>query len=124
MSKLIVSGHSFGGITALGATCEDNRVKAVVALDPWFFPHFKELNASKFKIRCANQSSCLIVTEGYYSYNADRYEAFEDYKMKMNFSTFLQNSVNKGKQAHYTLKRCGHANQMDASVLSPLEVYL
>jgi cephalosporin-C deacetylase-like acetyl esterase len=45
LSKLVVSGHSFGGMSALGATCEDNRIKGVVALDPWFFPHYKELNA-------------------------------------------------------------------------------
>jgi len=64
------------------------------------------------------------VTEGYYTYNANSYEAFEDYNIKKNFSTFNENSFNKGKQAHYTLKRCGHANQCDASVLSPLEVYL
>ena len=46
LKNIVVAGHSFGGITALGAACADQRVKAAVSLDPWFFPHHMELNAS------------------------------------------------------------------------------
>jgi predicted dienelactone hydrolase len=54
LTKIVVGGHSFGGITALGATCADRRVKACIGLDPWFFPHYKELNAGKFAVKCAD----------------------------------------------------------------------
>jgi hypothetical protein len=32
-------GHSFGGITALGAAKNCEMARAVIALDPWFYPH-------------------------------------------------------------------------------------
>ena len=38
MQKIIVTGHSAGGITCLLAGVLDERVKASLALDPWFFP--------------------------------------------------------------------------------------
>ncbi len=68
LKNIVVAGHSFGGITALGAACADQRVKAAVSLDPWFFPHHMELNAGKFGIKGKDQASCMIVTEQFYSY--------------------------------------------------------
>jgi cephalosporin-C deacetylase-like acetyl esterase len=38
MDKLIVSGHSFGGATAIKTGWEDNRVKCVLTMDPWLLP--------------------------------------------------------------------------------------
>ena len=43
-NNIIVMGHSFGGITALGAIVEDKRIRSAIGLDPWFFPHYQELN--------------------------------------------------------------------------------
>lgn len=111
LSRLIVCGHSFGGITALGASREDPRVKAVIGLDPSFFSHYKELNAGKFGIRDANQASCMIVTEGFYKWGV--YADYKDYDASTSFSKFVSNSANKGKQAHLTLIGLDHENQMD-----------
>ena len=36
---IILMGHSFGGITALGASSLCPKAKATIGLDPWFFPH-------------------------------------------------------------------------------------
>ena len=38
-----MGGHSYGGVTALKTAMEDDRVKAVVTLDPWLFPVFPEI---------------------------------------------------------------------------------
>lgn len=38
MSKLIVSGHSFGGGTAIAVAEADPRVKALLTHDPWLYP--------------------------------------------------------------------------------------
>ena len=38
-SDLVLLGHSFGGITVLGAAATCDEVKAVIALDPWFYAH-------------------------------------------------------------------------------------
>jgi Platelet-activating factor acetylhydrolase, isoform II len=35
-------GHSYGGITALGASAKCKLANAVIALDPWFFPHLQD----------------------------------------------------------------------------------
>ena len=33
-----MAGHSFGGMTALLAAMEERRIKATLAMDPWFKP--------------------------------------------------------------------------------------
>lgn len=43
-SRLIISGHSFGGITAINMAKEDPRIKLCATLDPWLFAHHKEIN--------------------------------------------------------------------------------
>jgi len=40
------TGHSFGGATAIALAQEDERVKSVVALDPWLWPLSPRLSSS------------------------------------------------------------------------------
>jgi len=40
-NRIFCAGHSHGGMTALFTGTREPRVKAVISLDPWFFP-FKE----------------------------------------------------------------------------------
>ena len=116
ISNFIVSGHSFGGITALGATCEDVRIKACCVLDPWFFPHYMELQEGKFGIRTKDQATCMIVTEGFYKDKPLQYALHNDAHINKydqgpkNYHKFLENSKNKDKQAYYTLNGASHAN--------------
>ena len=77
-SKLVLSGHSFGGITAVSVQRDDPRVKAAIGMDVWFFPHYKELNAKKFGIKEESQATCLLTTEAFpseYPYESK----FDDY---------------------------------------------
>ncbi len=37
LSKLILGGHSFGGITAISLAEKEKRVRAVFSFDPWFW---------------------------------------------------------------------------------------
>lgn len=39
LSKLTISGHSFGGMTAIKVAKDDPRVKLCATLDPWFFTY-------------------------------------------------------------------------------------
>ena len=50
MNKLIISGHSFGGMTAIAVGNSDKRVKACLTLDPWFFSYHKEMEEGTYKI--------------------------------------------------------------------------
>ena len=38
LDKLAVSGHSFGGISAVLVASKEPRVKACLSMDPWFLP--------------------------------------------------------------------------------------
>ena len=49
LNKLVVSGHSFGGITAISAAYADDRVKACVTFDPWLFVYEKNILEGKMK---------------------------------------------------------------------------
>ena len=51
MDKLIAGGHSFGGMTGIAAARSDDRIKAVVTLDPWLFAYHKEVLAGDFFIK-------------------------------------------------------------------------
>ena len=55
MDDLILGGHSFGGITAITTAAklpENSQPKAVMTLDPWFFPNHEEFLSQKLKISC------------------------------------------------------------------------
>lgn len=48
--KLVMSGHSIGGMTAIKAASEDKRIKFVTALDPWLLPCYKEVERGEMYI--------------------------------------------------------------------------
>ena len=55
MSQLILSGHSFGGITAVVAAArlpDHTPLKAVQVLDPWFYAYENEFKSGELKVRC------------------------------------------------------------------------
>ena len=63
MSKLIVAGHSMGGVTALRIGQSDPRVNCILTLDPWLLPIHKEVLAGKFNYSKENQSLMIINSE-------------------------------------------------------------
>ena len=50
MDKLIMAGHSFGGMTAISVSRLDPRVKLCATLDPWLFVYSKEILNTDFKV--------------------------------------------------------------------------
>ena len=58
MEELVVTGHSFGGITAVTTAStlpERMRPKACVAFDPWFFPNQELWRSQELRIPCPVQ---------------------------------------------------------------------
>ena len=47
LNRLILGGHSFGGMTAISHASRDMRVRAVFALDPWLYVY----NGDIFKLQ-------------------------------------------------------------------------
>lgn len=50
LERLIISGHSFGGMTAIRVANEDPRVKVCGTLDPWLFTFEKEITTGQFQL--------------------------------------------------------------------------
>ena len=48
--KLIIGGHSFGGLTALSVAEKDQRIKAVFTFDPWIWTRNQDVLTNNFKI--------------------------------------------------------------------------
>jgi dienelactone hydrolase len=53
-------GHSYGGATVISEASHQPDVKAVIALDPWLFPIYKD----KITFR-DTQQSLIIMSEGF-----------------------------------------------------------
>jgi hypothetical protein len=51
LDKLIMSGHSFGGMTAIDATrLEPDRIKVCLTMDPWLYCRHADILAHRFTI--------------------------------------------------------------------------
>ena len=46
-----MTGHSFGGMTAVYATAEDERIKALFTMDAWLWCKIDEIKESKLVIK-------------------------------------------------------------------------
>lgn len=53
LDKLIVGGHSFGGMTAIAMSECDERVKATVTLDPWLWVIIEKIDNREYKVNTA-----------------------------------------------------------------------
>ena len=49
MDKLIMCGHSMGGITSIATAAKDDRIKAVLTMDPWLWPYKESIQVLKPK---------------------------------------------------------------------------
>lgn len=56
MNELVMSGHSFGGITALMAAHKlGAKCKAVQVMDPWLFAYQEEFTSGEIAVKCPVQ---------------------------------------------------------------------
>ena len=70
-----MSGHSFGGITAIVATEADSRIKALFTLDPWLWVRASEIYDGTFAIK---QHQFHIESEGFAPLVEDAFEYDND----------------------------------------------
>lgn len=51
LNKLIMSGYSFGGMTAIDvASVEPDRIKVCLTMDPWLFCRHQDILAHQYSI--------------------------------------------------------------------------
>ena len=60
---LVFMGHSFGGITALASVANCKKAKALVVMDPWFYPHLN----SGVTLKTADHQKSLIMMSEYFA---------------------------------------------------------
>ena len=52
LDKLIMSGHSFGGMTAIETSLnEPERIKACLTLDPWLYCRFADILTHRYPLK-------------------------------------------------------------------------
>lgn len=97
--KLTVGGHSFGGITALKVSQNNKDVKAVLALDPWyFFGHEKLESEAKdaFSYGKTDPKSLIVYTSTFLPFSDIWFKG--KYSQKKCTDNFAKLSVAKGAQ--------------------------
>ena len=62
LTKFILGGHSFGGLTAISVAHLDSRVKAVFTFDPWVWSKNEEIMDNCVRL---TQPQIHIITEGF-----------------------------------------------------------
>ena len=110
MGQLILSGHSFGGITAVVAAARlpDNlAINAVQVLDPWFYAYEQEFKSGELKVRCPLQ---IVNTEMFHS----RIVGFDSWNT---VKAVCNHAVSKDTVENITILKTGHVNQTDVTVL-------
>ena len=122
LENLVVMGHQLGGLTALSITASDKakRIKAVVAIDPWFTPYHKEILHGHFKIKDSQKAVCIIESEGY-AEEID-WKVLGLNSQKEDTDKFLADSANTSKQERVCVKMQGSVHQNDNVLFDPLRV--
>ena len=76
----VAAGHSFGGLTALGAASKESLFVASIAFDPWFYPRSKDY----FRVNCPS----LMVVNEHFSKDLKKYSPV-DYDQDRQVESFL-----------------------------------
>lgn len=114
ISKLIIGGHSFGGLTALQIAEKDARVRAVFTFDPWIWSRNQDIITNNFKL---SVPTIHIITEGF----DPVIEKFFNYNTQSSL-TFLLNNASGGTHELIMIKEVNHYHQTDAVIIVPLEI--
>lgn len=113
MTKLILGGHSFGGLTAIHVAEKDPRIKAVFTFDPWVWARNTEILSGDLKIRVP---SMHILTEGFDT----QVEKYFNYNTEHSLENLLSNSTGKIHEM-IVFNEINHYHQTDAVCIAPLE---
>ena len=60
LDQIFMAGHSHGGMTSMVVGTQESRIKAVISLDPWFFPFSEEIKKDDFHYSDKNPPILVI----------------------------------------------------------------
>ena len=90
LSRLVIGGHSFGGMTAISVANQDRRVRACFTLDPWLWPRATEIESGG---QTLTVPQIHIVTDGF----AQAIKKHFDNDMTVLLQTMLAGSSDDGR---------------------------
>lgn len=117
LDKLIVGGHSFGGITCLDTVKKDGRFKGCLTLDPCVFP---EDEWDKFSGDFSNLSGCAvhwIMSGTFLDHVAGAKEQFGHDAIEAQNQYIAKFADGKRLEVMFMLNT-GHVNQVDLGYLN------
>lgn len=119
LNRLIVGGHSFGGVTAIAVSQQDTRVKACFSLDPWLWCIHEKIQDGSFVLQ---QPQFSIVTEQFNPIIVEyfSYDTIEEVNRLINNSPHQS----KSKSELVVLNKTNHYHQCDALVIVPVESFM
>ena len=117
LDKLIMSGHSFGGMTAIESSLnEPERIKVCLTLDPWLYCRHSDIQAHRYPIK---QPLIAVSSEEFHPFCENWFESWKTLKQLQ-----TKCATDSWNQEHVVVKKTGHLHQCDCSVVGPLEVFL
>ena len=114
IDKLVIGGHSFGGLTALSCAEKDDRIKVVFTFDPWIWTRNEDILEGQFQ---TFQPMIHVLTEGFGPICEKHF--FYDTNESMNH--LLKQSKTDVHEL-IVLKETNHYHQTDAICIVPMEV--
>jgi len=110
IKELVVTGHSFGGITALiTASRLGSDCRACCVMDPWLYAYAEEFNEGKITLSCPVQ---VINSEYFHPTIPTRvFDSWETLKQILKHS--LMHQSNPLAQENLIVNKNGHMNQVD-----------
>lgn len=79
LDKLIVSGHSFGGMTAIDTSVnEPERVKVCLTFDPWLYCRHADILAHRYLIK---QPLIAVSSEEFHPFCENWFESWKTLKL-------------------------------------------
>lgn len=116
LDKLIMAGHSFGGMTAIDVALHDERVKAIWTFDPWLWCIHEDITQKKVKIK----QPMTHVLSGCFSPFCEEYYGFDTEAL---LKTLIECGESHAKE-FVIINEINHYHQCDAIVIMPLETFL
>lgn len=105
MKELVLSGHSFGGITALlSAVKLGEACKACLTMDPWLFAYWQDFKEGKLIVKCPVQ---IISSEHFHPHNVKFFDSWGTLKAILNHAT------KQSHQENVVINKIGHHIQVD-----------
>ena len=116
-SGVVLSGHSFGGVTAVKTACEladSEQPCAVMVMDPWYYAVHEQIFSGEVQFKCPT----LMIESELWQANCPE-QHFNNWDC---IRKILKTSKCQDEQENIVVNKIGHEVQTDFSLLAGWEL--